>query len=139
MDIGRITVATREQEITSHMKLMTTVQTVERLRQLFGDQLRVNEPLQRHTTARVGGSAELFLAVTTSEELLAAAEVAYNAGVSCFVLGGGSNILIADSGISGLGKARIAAQWAWRGSAVPGGRRPSSVVPTCTIYNRDPR
>lgn len=84
------------------MKLMTTVQTVERLRQLFGDQLRVNEPLQRHTTARVGGSAELFLAVTTSEELLAAAEVAYNAGVSCFVLGGGSNILIADSGISGL-------------------------------------
>ena len=84
------------------MKLMTTVQTVERLRQLFGDQLRVNEPLQRHTTARVGGSAELFLAVTTSEELLAAAEVAYNAGVSYFVLGGGSNILIADSGISGL-------------------------------------
>ena len=84
------------------MKLMTTVQTVERLRQLFGDQLRVNEPLQRHTTARVGGTAELFLAVTTSEELLAAAEVAYNAGVSYFVLGGGSNILIADSGISGL-------------------------------------
>ena len=53
------------------MKLMTTVQTVERLRQLFGDQLRVNEPLQRHTTARDGGPADYSLAVTTSEELRA--------------------------------------------------------------------
>jgi len=84
------------------MKLMTTVQTVERLRQIFGDQLHVNEPLSRHTTARVGGAAELFLTVTTSEQLLTAVEMAYNAGVSYFVLGGGSNILIADSGISGL-------------------------------------
>ena len=64
------------------MKLMTTVQTVERLRQLFGDQLRVNESLQRHTTARVGSSAELVLAWSTSEDLLAAAEVAYTAVVS---------------------------------------------------------
>lgn len=84
------------------MKLMTTVHTVERLRQIFGDQLHVNEPLARHTTARVGGAAELFLTVTSSEELLAAVEVAYSAGVSYFILGGGSNILVADSGISGL-------------------------------------
>ena len=84
------------------MKLMTTVQTVERLRQIFGNQLQVNESLSRHTTARVGGPAELFLTVTSAEQLLTAAEMAYNAGVSYFVLGGGSNILVADSGISGL-------------------------------------
>ena len=84
------------------MKLMTTVQTVERLRQTFGEQLHVNEALARYTTARVGGSAELFLTVTTSEELLTAVEMAYSAGVSYFVLGGGSNIIIADSGITGL-------------------------------------
>jgi len=84
------------------MKLMTTVQTVERLRQIFGNQLQVNESLSRHTTARVGGPAELFLTVTSADQLLTAAEMAYNAGVSYFVLGGGSNILVADSGISGL-------------------------------------
>lgn len=84
------------------MKLMTTVHTVERLRQIFSDQLHVNEPLARHTTARVGGAAELFLTVTSSEQLLAAVEVAYSAGVSYFILGGGSNILVADAGISGL-------------------------------------
>ncbi|MBP9501697.1 MAG: UDP-N-acetylmuramate dehydrogenase [Candidatus Promineofilum sp.] len=81
---------------------MTTVQTVERLRQIFGNQLQVNESLSRHTTARVGGPAELFLTVTSADQLLTAAEMAYNAGVSYFVLGGGSNILVADSGISGL-------------------------------------
>jgi UDP-N-acetylmuramate dehydrogenase len=81
---------------------MTTVQTVERLRQIFGDQLHVNESLARHTTARVGGPAELFLTVTSAEQLLTAVEMAYGAGVDYFVLGGGSNVLIADSGISGL-------------------------------------
>lgn len=84
------------------MKLMTTVQTVERLRQIFGDQLHVNESLRRHTTARVGGPAELFLTVTSADQLLTAVEVAYNAGVSYFVLGGGSNVLVADAGVSGL-------------------------------------
>lgn len=84
------------------MKLMTTVQTVERLRQIFGDQLHVNESLSRHTTARVGGPAELFLTVTSADQLLTAVDMAYNAGVDYFVLGGGSNILIADTGISGL-------------------------------------
>ena len=84
------------------MKLMMTVHTVEQLRQLFGDQLQVNESLARHTTARVGGPAELFLTVTASEQLLTAVELAYNAGVNYFVLGGGSNILIADTGVTGL-------------------------------------
>lgn len=84
------------------MNLMTTVQTVERLRQIFGDQLQVNESLARHTTARVGGPAELFLTINSAEQLLTAAEMAYNAGVAYFVLGGGSNILVADAGISGL-------------------------------------
>ena len=84
------------------MNLMTTVQTVERLRQIFGDQLQVNESLARHTTARVGGPAELFLTVNSAEQLQTAVEMAYNAGVGYFVLGGGSNILVADAGISGL-------------------------------------
>ncbi len=84
------------------MKLMTTIQTMERLRQIFGEQVHISEPLARHTTARVGGPAELFLTVTSAEQLLTAVEVAYAAGLPYFVLGGGSNVLVADSGISGL-------------------------------------
>lgn len=84
------------------MRLMTTLQTVERLRQIFGEQLHISEPLARHTTARVGGPAELFLSVSSADQLLAAVEVAYAAGLHYFVLGGGSNVLVADSGVSGL-------------------------------------
>jgi len=54
------------------MKLMTTLHTVERLRALFGDRLAISEPLARHTAARVGGPAELFLSVSSADELLAA-------------------------------------------------------------------
>ncbi len=84
------------------MKLMTTVHTVEKLRSVFGDQLSVNESLARYTTSRIGGPAELFLSVSSSDQLLTAVEIAYDAGMPYFVLGGGSNILVADGGISGL-------------------------------------
>jgi UDP-N-acetylmuramate dehydrogenase len=72
------------------------------LRHIFGDQLQVNESLARYTTARVGGPAELLLTVTSTEQLLAAVDIAYAAGIAYFVMGGGSNVLIADGGISGL-------------------------------------
>jgi UDP-N-acetylmuramate dehydrogenase len=84
------------------MKLMTTIHTVERLRAIFGEQLQVNAPLSRYTTARVGGAAELLLTVASAAELQTAIELAYSAGLPYFILGGGSNILVADAGMSGL-------------------------------------
>jgi UDP-N-acetylmuramate dehydrogenase len=42
------------------------------------------------------------LTVTSAGELQTAIEVAYSAGLPYFILGGGSNILVADGGISGL-------------------------------------
>jgi UDP-N-acetylmuramate dehydrogenase len=62
----------------------------------------VGEPLNRFTSARVGGPAEMFLTVNTAEELLQAVELAYGQKIPYFILGGGSNILVADKGISGL-------------------------------------
>ncbi len=59
------------------MRLMTTLHTVERLREIFGDRLAISEPLSRHTTARVGGPAELFLTAASAEELRLAVEGAY--------------------------------------------------------------
>lgn len=84
------------------MNLMTTIQAVEHLRSIFGDQLLVNATLARYTTARVGGPAELLLTVNSASELQTAVELAYTFGLPYFVLGGGSNILVADAGISGL-------------------------------------
>jgi UDP-N-acetylmuramate dehydrogenase len=83
-------------------KLSTTVSKVEQFRELFGDELQVNVSLSRYTSARVGGPAELFLTVSSADELRRAVELAYTLNLPYFVLGGGSNILVADAGIAGL-------------------------------------
>ncbi len=86
------------------MRVNTAVSemTREHFREEFGDTLKVGEPLHRFTSARVGGPAEMFLTVNTLEALLHAVNLAYAQKIPYFVLGGGSNILVADSGISGL-------------------------------------
>jgi len=68
----------------------------------FGSRPRRNEPLARHTTSRLGGPADVWLAVTSVDELVAAVLPARRYGVPVFVLGSGANLLIRDSGIRGL-------------------------------------
>ncbi|MFN0094822.1 MAG: UDP-N-acetylmuramate dehydrogenase [Dehalococcoidia bacterium] len=64
--------------------------------------LKRGEILSRHTTFGVGGPADLFLTVRDAEGLRRAWQAATNAGVPAFILGSGSNILVADAGIRGL-------------------------------------
>lgn len=68
----------------------------------FGDKLQLDVPLNRYTSARVGGVAELFLTVTNSQQLEKAVTMAYQKYLPYFILGGGSNILVSDRGIKGL-------------------------------------
>jgi UDP-N-acetylmuramate dehydrogenase len=64
--------------------------------------LRREESLARHTTFGVGGPADLFFTARDADALGFAAMAAHDAGVETFVLGSGSNILVADAGIRGL-------------------------------------
>jgi len=61
-----------------------------------------NEPLSRHTTFGIGGPADIFLTVRNADDLAYATNAATDAEVPIFVLGSGSNILVADKGIRGL-------------------------------------
>lgn len=65
-------------------------------------ELRRREPLSRHTTFGVGGPADLFLTVRDADGLARATVAAADAGEACFVLGSGSNVLVADAGMRGL-------------------------------------
>lgn len=60
------------------------------------------EPLAAHTTFKIGGPAEWFVVVHTEEELRAAVTEAHSRGLEIVVLGGGSNMLVADDGLRGL-------------------------------------
>ncbi len=64
--------------------------------------LQTNEPLAPYTTFKIGGPATYFVAVQSKQELLHAIQEAQQEQVPWFILGGGSNILIADSGFDGL-------------------------------------
>ncbi|MEK6321364.1 MAG: UDP-N-acetylmuramate dehydrogenase [Acidobacteriota bacterium] len=71
-------------------------------RQVFEESLRENVPLASMTTLGIGGPARYFAEVTTTEALIAGVEWARAGSLPLFVLGGGSNIVVADSGFSGL-------------------------------------
>ncbi len=64
--------------------------------------LQEDVPLAPLTTFGIGGPARWFASVTTEEELAAACAWAHASSLPVFVLGGGSNVLIADSGFAGL-------------------------------------
>ncbi|MFN3188078.1 MAG: UDP-N-acetylmuramate dehydrogenase [Candidatus Paceibacteria bacterium] len=59
-------------------------------------------PLASHTTLGVGGPAKLLLEVKSVDELQGAITYAKSQGESWVVLGGGSNVLVPDSGYDGL-------------------------------------
>ena len=59
------------------------------------------ELLANHTTLRVGGPVADFVVATTEAELVDAVRDADEAGKPVLVLGGGSNLLVTDSGFDG--------------------------------------
>lgn len=54
------------------------------------------------TTFRIGGEAKFFIQADSPEELVAAVQWAKEKNEKFFVLGGGSNLLVSDSGFDGL-------------------------------------
>ncbi len=59
-------------------------------------------PLARFTTMRVGGPADVLASVSSARDAEALVGVARAHGVPVTVLGGGSNVLVADAGVRGL-------------------------------------
>lgn len=59
-------------------------------------------PLAPFTTFRVGGPADWLIETRSADEMLRALGAAREHGVPVTLLGGGSNVLIADAGVRGL-------------------------------------
>jgi UDP-N-acetylmuramate dehydrogenase len=72
------------------------------LRAKFGARVRASMPLAELTSFRIGGPADLFVAVEDEAELMHAKAAAYRAGIPCFCLGAGTNLLVSDRGMRGL-------------------------------------
>jgi UDP-N-acetylmuramate dehydrogenase len=68
----------------------------------FGKRIKINHSLANYCTFGTGGEARLFAKIKSAEELIELIKFANDAGVEIFMLGGGSNMLISDSGFDGL-------------------------------------
>ncbi len=64
--------------------------------------LQEQVPLAPYTTFKIGGPARYFVRATAEAELLEAVHFAQGRRLPLFPLGGGSNLLVADSGFPGL-------------------------------------
>jgi UDP-N-acetylmuramate dehydrogenase len=72
------------------------------LRTRFGPALKRNRSLAGFTSFRIGGTADLLVAVDDEEQLSTAMAAAYRHSVPVFCLGAGTNLLVSDRGIRGL-------------------------------------
>ena len=67
----------------------------------YGCEVRLNEPMCRHTTFKIGGPADLFITVHNRNEIVKLYKAAHKMSVPILPLGNGSNLLVSDNGIRG--------------------------------------
>ncbi len=64
--------------------------------------IRHAEPMEKHTSFRIGGPADLFFQPPDIASLSETLAVAHAHGIPVTLIGGGTNVLVSDAGIRGL-------------------------------------
>ncbi len=72
------------------------------LEAVFGARLKTGVLLARYTSARIGGPADALLQVDSADELAYTAQWLWESGMPFLLIGGGSNILVSDTGFRGV-------------------------------------
>jgi len=67
----------------------------------FG-KVKINEPLSKHTTNKIGGIADFFIFVDSAEHLAELMIFLRGEGVEYILIGGGSNVLFSDERFEGV-------------------------------------
>jgi UDP-N-acetylmuramate dehydrogenase len=88
--------------MSSAAVMATALERLDALAAARGLSLTRDASMAPLTTLRVGGPADRLAAPESVEELVSLLEVAAEAGVPAFLLGKGSDIVVADAGIRGL-------------------------------------
>ena len=81
---------------------MTGQQINEILNIIESDRVRLNEPMNKHTTFRIGGNAECFVSIQSIDELRELTSLCRRENIPFFLIGKGSNLLVSDKGIPGV-------------------------------------
>ena len=82
---------------------MESAEIVKSLEKIISkDLIKTNEPMKNHTSFKIGGPAEIYIKITSIEELQKVLEFAKKENIKITILGNGSNVLVSDKGIKGI-------------------------------------
>ena len=76
--------------------------TLEKLQQRTHLPVLADEPLKNYTSFKIGGPAKFFVKAQNKDELKRCLSAALQLNLNYYILGGGSNVLVSDSGFDGL-------------------------------------
>lgn len=66
------------------------------------EKIRYNEPMNKHTTMKVGGPADIMVLPDTIDEMITVIKYAKENNIPVKVMGNGSNMIVSDLGIEGI-------------------------------------
>lgn len=66
------------------------------------DKIKVDEPMKKHISFKVGGPADFLVKPETEEELIQVIKLLKEENIPFLVIGNGSNLLVKDGGIRGV-------------------------------------
>lgn len=78
---------------------MNKAETIYNLAKILGCDARLDEPMSKHTTFKIGGNASAYIKVSNLSRLGTILKECKASDTPCFLLGNGSNILVGDSGM----------------------------------------
>lgn len=81
---------------------MVNIENIKQLAIDNGCEVRENEPMNRYTTFKIGGNAQLLVLVPDISALKAILRKCDEEKIPVFILGKGSNLLVSDKGIEGV-------------------------------------
>ena len=64
--------------------------------------IKIDEPMKKHISFRVGGPADILVKPNTEEELSALVKLIKKENIPYLIIGNGSNLLVKDGGIRGV-------------------------------------
>ena len=69
---------------------------------LGSDNVKLQEPMSKHTTFRIGGPADFYLCPHSTKEVQQTVQICKEENLPYFILGNGSNLLVSDKGYRGV-------------------------------------
>src|SRR5205809_3775705 len=105
LDVGDLVLSLGAGNIHEQLSILAADLVIaEQLRAIVGEtgEVRLYEPLSKHTTLRVGGPAQFWVEPQTDKAFAGLIRFCRDEHLPLFVMGRGSNLLVRDGGIRGV-------------------------------------